>query len=667
MARAQLGAEQGGVLVMTAVWLPVLLLFASFVIDVGNFFEHQRHLQTQVDAGALAGGDVYQFPCDNTAITNAVRSYSGAQWNPQVANSQGSVTVLVNSTSYANQGGTDFSDGTPCSDGYVDVKATEHDVPFFFKILSLFGGPTSVPAINAHARVSILQEQTAAGALPIAVPDPTPQDVWAQFVNEDTGANIGGLVPLQQNGTDANGNPIWDNSGAPDSVTIPAPQGGATVSRIGVRTVISGSGDSTCGDVLVECDDQSSQNGILFAEGWCGPTTTPACAARSGTVAPVVRDVSISERNACDSYANAAFVNSTSTCNVKVRAKLDIGGLSASSLQVFAQGGNCPMNGQNHGCQMQFQTTGPDAGYWTTTGTGTFPDVGMASASGPNPVSLYWQYPVNGVSIAPYGACTNKNTNPCHDVIANVQRSFQATQTRSGVVQAASLMEGGLNTTGTFAVGSTHNFVVRLSLQPGLANATSVSSPPVALRVVGSQNQSIDCDPAVPNLRNEIAQGCQPQYTINLSAPCPSYASLWNTPQPWFCVKTQTGGSVGQVTQGMDDRILQGGSCAQHPNNWSMFPNLPSGDTRIVPMFVTPFGSFNGSGNDVIHVVNFATFYVTGWGHNGNGNGCPGDDPAPSGFIVGHFIKYVSSINTGGGTTTCQQNAFGSCVAVLTQ
>ena len=132
-------------------------------------------------------------------------------------------------------------------------------------------------------------------------------------------------------------------------------------------------------------------------------------------------------------------------------------------------------------------------------------------------------------------------------------------------------------------------------------------------------------------------------------------------------MKTQTGGSVGQVTQGMDDRILQGGSCAQHPNNWSMFPNLPPGDTRIVPMFVTPFGSFNGSGNDIIHVVNFATFYVTGWGHNGNGNGCPGDDPAPSGFIVGHFIKYVSSINTGGGTTTCQQNAFGSCVAVLTQ
>jgi len=121
MARGQLAGDQGGVLVMTAVFLPVLLVFVSFVVDIGNFFEHQRHLQTQVDAGALAGGDVYRFPCDNTAIANAVRSYAGAQWNPQVANSQGSVTVLVNSTNYANQGGTDFSDGTPCSDGYVDV------------------------------------------------------------------------------------------------------------------------------------------------------------------------------------------------------------------------------------------------------------------------------------------------------------------------------------------------------------------------------------------------------------------------------------------------------------------------------------------------------------------------------------------------------------------
>ena len=41
--------ERGGVLVMVAVMLPVLLLFASFVVDVGNWFEHKRDLQMQSD------------------------------------------------------------------------------------------------------------------------------------------------------------------------------------------------------------------------------------------------------------------------------------------------------------------------------------------------------------------------------------------------------------------------------------------------------------------------------------------------------------------------------------------------------------------------------------------------------------------------------------------
>jgi hypothetical protein len=37
------------------------------------------------------------------------------------------------------------------------------------------------------------------------------------------------------------------------------------------------------------------------------------------------------------------------------------------------------------------------------------------------------------------------------------------------------------------------------------------------------------------------------------------------------------------------------------------------------------------------------------------------------GYIVGHFIKYVESINTGGGGSACDFSAFGTCVAVLTQ
>ena len=50
-ARTRSGdAERGGVLVLTALWMPVVIL-GSLVIDAGNWFEHRRHLQTQADAG----------------------------------------------------------------------------------------------------------------------------------------------------------------------------------------------------------------------------------------------------------------------------------------------------------------------------------------------------------------------------------------------------------------------------------------------------------------------------------------------------------------------------------------------------------------------------------------------------------------------------------------
>ena len=36
--------------------IPVFFALAAIVLDVGNWYVHKRHLQTQVDAAALAGG-----------------------------------------------------------------------------------------------------------------------------------------------------------------------------------------------------------------------------------------------------------------------------------------------------------------------------------------------------------------------------------------------------------------------------------------------------------------------------------------------------------------------------------------------------------------------------------------------------------------------------------
>ncbi|HET8805622.1 MAG TPA: pilus assembly protein TadG-related protein, partial [Gaiellales bacterium] len=99
-------SERGGVLVLVAFAIPVLIMLASFVLDVGNWYEHQRHLQLQADAAALAGGGLYKSPCDsgtNSAIAAEARKYAGpaasggGTYNPQVGNTPAAnLHVLIN-------------------------------------------------------------------------------------------------------------------------------------------------------------------------------------------------------------------------------------------------------------------------------------------------------------------------------------------------------------------------------------------------------------------------------------------------------------------------------------------------------------------------------------------------------------------------------------------
>ena len=46
--------ERGQVIVLGAVMIPVLLLLAALVIDVGNWYTHKRQLQNRADAAAFA-------------------------------------------------------------------------------------------------------------------------------------------------------------------------------------------------------------------------------------------------------------------------------------------------------------------------------------------------------------------------------------------------------------------------------------------------------------------------------------------------------------------------------------------------------------------------------------------------------------------------------------
>jgi hypothetical protein len=273
-----------------------------------------------------------------------------------------------------------------------------------------------------------------------------------------------------------------------------------------------------------------------------------------------------------------------------------------------------------------------------------------------------------------------------------MRRSYIASDALSGPIKLLQVWNYDGGAPGTFwadsfqadASPNTHRLVVKLGMTASLGNAQSVSDPIVALRVIGgSQNQSLDCDPNYSNLYQELANGCRPIYAKNTGTACPnSTTALWGSPQPWQCVAVQTGNATNQVPRGLNLRVLGNEKPSSCPaagqlghNNWSMFPNFPVGDPRIIQVFLTPFGSFSGSGSTTVPVTNFATFYLTGWTGQGSGfnNPCQGngDDPVPNndpGTIVGHFIKYVDSLNSGGGgPDLCDFNAFGNCVAVLTK
>ena len=651
--------ESGGVLVMVALWLPLLLILASFVIDVSNWFEHQRHLQTQADAGALAAGGSFAFPsCDNSAITNMATQYANAE-NPQVGGTQPAVTALINSTSYFNQGGSNFSDGQPCSDEYVDVKMTESNLPLFFGILGLFGGPTTVPAINAHARVSILTETGQGGALPIGVPDVNPSDAAAIVVDDTTGATVT-TARLTANGTTSAGGTTlseWDNTGSPATLTVPA-----TGENLAVVVALSGNPidltsnnvNTICAEPLVECFAENAN-----ATGWTGLTFIHGYpTAGTGTApAPIIRNATLSGCGTPDAY-----FTDDGTCAPLLTVQADVGGTPPAGATATATGAGCP----KAGCKLTYNAAGS---VWS----GTIGAPG-AGTSGPYPITFSY--------------CATKNS--CSPAV-EVQRMFVGSSdpTVSGPIELVQVgsQSGAILTNslaaGTYSAATGNGIVFHVGVLENLANAQSTSDQPTLMRLASngsnsSRNQSLDCDPNYPNLRDELHYGCGPQYQVNQGLapwnPCPS-PSVFGMTQPWQCVNIQTGGASGQVWQGLDARFGdQNGSCP-NPSHWALFPNLPAGDPRIVQVFLVPFGSFSGSGSGSVPVEGFATFYVTGWGNDPckTGPAWPAapvdgrDDAAPKDYIIGHFIKYVNQLNNGTGGGVCNPNSLNTCIAVLTQ
>jgi hypothetical protein len=687
----ELSNEDGGVFVIVALALTALVLTAAFVIDIANFYSHKRHLQLQADAAALAGAhNLSAGGCSaalNSLITTNARTYGGSDsthgvqpYNDQVGDTpRERMHILVNSTDYWDGTDTSNNDGQPCDKGFVDIKATESDLPWFFG----FGG--LVRSINAHARVSLVQQSSANGTLPIAVPNPLPRSAGVIFINEGTSPpTVLRTAALSHVGSGTLD--MWQT--AATSVSIPGTATGVVIALSGRTTIsLTGTLAQICGQPLTDCYDNGVDpptRGVSFIRGY----STSGSGAQPNP--PKVRSVELFGVGCSPYFSNG-------TCTYDLVARIDAGAL-AKAAQKYGANGVTLDSSTDPNCAF---VAGADQ-CWH--GTLTLP-----SNVGPTDIEITWEETTGQVQMgSKLETCTDKNGNKCKDTFGMSQRAFSAKDTRSGPLKLVKVFncDGDPSCTisdrQSYPTGTDHTFMVVIGIAGTLRNATSVSEPFVQLRVRSATGQSLDCDDQYSNLKTELALGCRPSYAPNTGSPdCSTLGTnaARALDQPWTCIAVSTGHQPNDIAAGLNNRLFgdekpPASACkglgTLGYNNWSMFvedyvptgptdprgqDGFPIGDPRVLNAYLTTFGAFshvNGTSGSV-PVTGFGHFYVTGYTGNGGGFTPPcqgnGDDPVPNnddGLIIGHFIRYVDTVG-GDGSLPCDPTSINACVIVMTK
>jgi hypothetical protein len=522
-------SESGAVIVMVAVWLPLLALFVSFAVDFAHFFDYSRNLQNRADAAALAaivgyGNNCSGSPASTTTdvIGKVAQQYAGPpvgtppgnlpfssitgtyQNRPNLTKGTGAnFHMLLNSTqNYPS--GANWSMGTAghtadstalCSSRdednnvgpMVDVRLTQANLGLFFPFLSF------TPTISAHARAA-LQGEASTSATPIAVGDTgqTPC-VSVRLMNATTNALIQ-TITLTREPTDPN-NPTapvqWDNATAPASVTLPSSD------NVYVQPYLNDCNGS--GQVY----DDSTNTGLLMINNH--PGTNPTVGAGS---APQLNTngVTATGSGACASpFVNGTQYFSVGGCTLTVAAGVTFAsGIPNGQRNVYLlertwdnvnnvwvtttptnqnkmnSGGQCPAN-SFCGSTTIADSSGIDQfviGWSQTSGT-----INGTSCSGnPTPAACQGTF---GVQAQSFGAC-----NGCDQP----DNSGPVVFSRISESNLAPPCLGICNDTNSFAGGSTHNLIFTFKLS-GL-NTAAPGSPPTVLRFATSTNHQtglIDC------------------------------------------------------------------------------------------------------------------------------------------------------------------------------
>jgi hypothetical protein len=706
--------ERGSAVVILAVFLPLVLVLGTFAVDVGNWFTHKRHLQTQADAAALAGGSAFTIPCDATSnanIKNRARQFAGPSaatagpnnytpsvyptgpFNPQVSNTANSqLHVLFNSTNFYDPSvtsdqsyswvDTGSASGQPCDNQFIDVKMTEKDLPWFFHFL----GSGIVPTINAEARAKLTGVQADKGFIPIGVQLPKIYKAQATITSCASSQSDGRitqtleipLAPLPDAlQTDPNMT-LW----APDPtkgysnymVPVTAPSFSSCsgdFEGIDVNVQVSGSPNvtpttSNCSNQFVDCFDTVLLRAYKAPN---GTATTP----KFGDVRML--DIGCGPGTPYWSSGDATPL----PCGFNATATVDWGtALSGTTgfkgtLTMNAGGGSSTVN--------------------NITANGAYAFGGLDSGDGvtePQNVTIDWSWSATGGTWNG-NTCTNKGSNKCKDSGTTTVHRVNAASASPVLKVVVANPNNGLPLDSFDQSAFPSSFALTVGLQDtGFKNRQKEVLRNLSSQGSGALNCNID---PVGKIFLQFQNGCTPYYAANSFAPgawepCPNAQGfpINSATAPWLCVVQAPGGQGPKIVpDGLDVatrncNALNGGQnqCRTPAcNNPSQYdpsnPNQvfdPATDPRVVKVFLVPYAGLKGVGGNgqsgAIEVAGFAAFYLTNW----NGNPCQAQDDKieklPSGAdAVGHFVKIVDPGGVPNPNKKCDLSDITPCVVVL--
>jgi Putative Flp pilus-assembly TadE/G-like len=680
--RAQ--GERGQVVVMFALLIPVLFAIGAIVLDIGNWYVHKRHLQTQVDAAVLAAGPqfvgCFHDPnAANLAINSRALAYAGdtlrlgklgpgdpdSTTNKQLQEPD-DVRVALNSSRYWQEsdglvpGGTGYgldysiaTPGDPCSTKYLDAKATDHEAPLLWGLIPLSPSP------KTHAKVKIFDLESARGMLPWAVPEIDPARVAVLFVNEFNGVVFDAQYLDPDPGYDNNpsdGLAFPFSAWTTQAVDQPVGFGGVNdrtsivvlVSKNDATPSVSGALVDICTQDpgLVGCYAGSGQtSGVSFIHAYDGSS------AGASLATPRARQVELFPVGCSAADLSAAYFTLDGDCNAGVQAVINFGVTGDPT--------------QHPQCARVPGFTWSAGGIGGALGTWSGYSMSLPAGSGRQELSLsFTSGPRNATQ------CGNPSQQPNSGSMGVVAAPYVA-NIPSGPLQylklTATLASTGAPVPDANSVEKeNYRYIITVGL-PKPLSIDNYTDPPVLLRfgsTSGSQSQTFDCDSGVTQA-DEVRDGCKTFYTENFVDPDGPTGPLpyqwnnilcngWNTsnlppptfgpgpsPYPSDCVMTQTG-TVSAQRQGLHERFEM--PCVA--NNWpddaaeaSVFFGPDGGgygnDPRYVTLIITDDTAFTTPGNDPLPIKYFAGFYVTGWDyHPTQSPGCP--DPDGAGPLKGN-------------------------------